>query len=85
MQENKLTTNDLQAIADLLDKQTAVLATKEELREAIDTQTIELKTYMHEGFGMVMEGMDDLVEKFDVRDRVDKLEKDVKQLKLNRV
>lgn len=81
MQENKLTTSDLQAIADLLDKQTAVLATKEELR----AQTVELKAYIHEGIETVMDGMTDLENRLDVRDRVDKLEKDVKQLKLNRV
>lgn len=84
MQENKLTTNDLQAIADLLDKQTAVLATKEELKKGLTGLDVSLKTYMHEGFESVMDGMDDLATKSDVRDRVDKLEKDVKQLKLNR-
>jgi len=61
----------LQAIADLLDKQTAVLAKKEEL---LDMKS-DLKDYMNEGFEMVMDGLGG---------RVDKLEKDVKDLKLNR-
>lgn len=80
---------DIGAIADLmgslLDKQTAVLATKEELREGLAAQTSELKAYIHEGIETVMDDMTDLENRLDVRDRVDKLEKDVKQLKLNRV
>lgn len=85
-----LTNGDLQAIADLLDKQTAVLATKEELRdlvtkEELNNQTAELKAYTNESFETQQVWMDhrfdELIEKYDVRDRVDKLEKDVRQLK----
>lgn len=77
-----LTNADLDAIAGLLDKQTAVLATKQELKEEIDTQTVELKTYIHEGIEIVMDGMDSLEKRLDVRDRVQKLEVDVAKLKL---
>jgi hypothetical protein len=74
----------LHSIADLmgglLDKQTAILATKQELKEGLEAQTVELKAYIHEGVETVMEGMTEI----DVRDRVDKLEKDVRQLKLNK-
>jgi hypothetical protein len=64
-------------LGELLDKQTAVLATKEELR----AQTIDLKAYIHEGTETVMDGMSDLEDRLDVRDRVDKLEHDVAKLK----
>ena len=71
MQTNKLTIEDLQAISDLLDKQTAVLATKEELRSEIkgledrftgkmDDMERNLKTYIEEGIETVMTGMDNL-------------------------
>ena len=72
---------DIGAIADLmgglLDKQTAILATKEELK----AQTVELKTYIDEGIETVMNGMSELENRLDVRDRVDKLEHDVAKLK----
>jgi uncharacterized phage infection (PIP) family protein YhgE len=80
---------DIGAIADLmgnlLDKQTAVLATKQELKDGLNNLETSLKVYIHEGVETVMDGMTDLENRLDVRDRVDKLEKDVKQLKLNRV
>ena len=71
MQTNKLTIEDLQAISDLLDKQTAVLATKEKLRSEIkgledrftgkmDDMERNLKTYIEEGIETVMTGMDNL-------------------------
>ncbi len=59
MKANKLTTEDLQAISELLDKQTAVLATKEELNDL----RIELKDYMSQGFEAVMGGMDEFLSK----------------------
>lgn len=91
MEKNKLKPNlnqaDISAITEamtgLLDKQTVVLATKEELKD----QTAELKAYANEGFETQQFWMearfDELIEKYDVRDRVDKLEKDVKQLKFH--
>ena len=76
---------DISSIADLmaglLDKQTAVLATKEELKDGLNSLETSLKNYMNEGFEAVMDGMDTLVDKLDVRDRVEKLEHDVAKLK----
>ena len=81
MSKSMLTNSDLQAISDLLDKQTAVLATKEELRAELNSLETSLKSYIHEGVETVMDGMDALAEKLDVRDRVDKLEREVLVLK----
>ncbi len=63
-----LVPEDLQAIGDvmggLLDKQSAVLrrdlASKEDLK---DLET-NLKDYMHQGFEAVMQGMDNLANRF---------------------
>ena len=71
---NKLTNSDLQAIADLLDKQTAVLATKEELKDQLDTQSKELKAYIHEGIETVMTGMDNVANQLAEKKQVERLE-----------
>jgi hypothetical protein len=74
MKANKLTTGDLQAISDLLDKQTAVLATKEELKDSLAAQTIELKAYMDEGIDTVMNGIDNIAKGLAEKERVEKIE-----------
>ena len=79
--KNRLTNADLDAIGSLLDKQTSVLATKNEMNLKLDNLERNLKDYIHGGFDMVMGGLDDLVEKLDVRDRVEKLEQEVSKLK----
>jgi len=79
--KNRLTNADLDAIGSLLDKQTSVLATKNEMNLKLDNLERNLKDYIHDGFDMVMGGLDDLVEKLDVRDRVEKLEQEVAKLK----
>jgi len=62
----------------------ADMATKADLK----AQSQELKQYMHEGFeiqqGWMDERFNELIIKYDVRERVVKLEKDVAQLKLSK-
>ncbi len=61
----------------------------EQIDQKIDiklkAQTIELKEYTHQAFETQQEYLDErfneLIEKYDVRERVEKLEKDVAQLK----
>jgi uncharacterized protein YydD (DUF2326 family) len=78
-----LTNADFQAMSDimggLLDKQSAVLASKEDLR-ALETRIeskmatkqdlADLKDYMHEGFEAVMEGIDAVAEKLAEKEKV---------------
>lgn len=63
------------------------MATKLATKEDLKAQTIELKHYVHEAFETQQVWMDErfseLIVKYDVRERVGKLEKDVAQLKLN--
>lgn len=76
MSKSVLTNQDLQALGDLmgglLDKQSAILATKEDLesvraemttKEELNDLKVELKDFMSQGFEAVMGGMDDLVSK----------------------
>ena len=71
--KNKLTNKDLQAIGDLLDKHTAVLATKEELKNGLNTLETNLKGYIHEGIETVIEGMENLAEELNEKEKVDRL------------
>ncbi len=77
-----LTQTDLQAIGNhmgnimggLLDKQSAVLASKKDLQEVKDEMAtkqdlLELKNYMHEGFEAVMDGMDAIAEKLTEKEK----------------
>lgn len=68
---------DFQAMSDimggLLDKQAAVLASKEDLKNGLQDLKVELKDYMHQGFEAVMEGMDVIVEKLAEREKVERL------------
>lgn len=61
----------------------AVMVTKDDLK----TQTAELKQYVHESFETqqvwVDERFDELIAKYEVRGRVEKLEKDFKHFKLD--
>lgn len=71
--EQNLTNQDLQALGDLmgglLDKQNAVLASKEDLKDL----KVELKDYIHEGIETVMEGIDGLAEKLAEKEKVERL------------
>lgn len=64
------------------------MVTKSELKDSLDAQTKELKGYTHQAFETqqvwMEERFDELVVAYDVRDRVDRLEKDVAHLKLNK-
>ena len=66
----------------------AKIVTKEDLKAALDAQTLELQDYVHQSFEVQQEYMDErfgeLVEKYDVRERVSVLEKDVAVLKLSK-
>ena len=72
--------NVLEKIADIEGK----MATKDDLK----AQTVELKQYTTQAFETQQVWMDErfneLIVKYDVRERVGKLEKDVAQLKLGR-
>jgi hypothetical protein len=65
----------------------AKMVTKDELKTQLAAQSKELKQYTAEAFEIQQEWMDErfkeLIPKYDLRDRVTKLEKDVAQLKLN--
>lgn len=78
----------MQAIGDmmggLLDKQAAVLASKKDLQEVKVVLKVEiekseqrikteLKDYMHQGFEAVMNGMDNLSERFVEKEKFEKL------------
>lgn len=80
-----LTGADLQAIGDLMgglmDKQAAVLASKQDLKDEIaglekrtDVKFDDLKDYMNQGFESVMEGMDALSEKLAEKEKVKRME-----------
>ncbi len=89
--KTSLTQEDLQAIGDLmgglLDKQSAVLASKKDLQEVKDDlQAVkndletnvatkqdlsDLKEYIHEGFEAVMDGMDAIAEKLADKEKFD--------------
>ena|SRR3989344_7166738 len=75
--DNILGEGDLQAIGDLmgglLDKQSAILATKKDLEVAEFRIKKELKEYMHEGFEAVMHGMDNLADRFVEKEKFEKL------------
>jgi hypothetical protein len=64
----------------------SVMVTKADLKEALNGQTAELKDYTHQAFEAQQIWMenrfDELIVKYDVRERVDKLEKEVSKLKL---
>jgi len=72
-----------QGLGSLETKLLAKMATKDDLR----AQTVELKQYTHEAFETQQRWadrrFDELIVKYDVRERVIKLEKDVEHLKLN--
>ena len=89
-----LTDTDLTAIANimggLMNKQAAVLASKQDLREVkeelvdkiSETETrikTELKSYMNEGFEAVMEGLDAMTEKLAEKEKVDRMESWIKE------
>lgn len=64
------------------------MVTKDELKIQLERQTTELKQYTNDAFETQQTWMDhrfdELIVKYDVRERVNVLEKDVDQLKLNR-
>jgi hypothetical protein len=72
-----------------LAKLKAEIITKQDLKQQLESQTSELKQYVTESFQTQQVWMDsrfeELIEKYDVRERVHKLEKDVAKLKLERV
>ena len=89
-----------QGLSNLLEKVTTLesnMATKEDLaalrlematKTDLKLQTVELKQYVQESFETQQvwmgERFSELIVKYDVRERVGKLEKDVAQLKLSR-
>ncbi len=74
-----LTSGDLDKIGDLLDNRLAPMATKEFVQEEIKGLDTSLKTYMHEGFDAVMEGMDNLAEELGEKEKVERLVKWAKE------
>jgi hypothetical protein len=79
-----LTDGDLQAIGELMgglmDKQAAVLASKQDLKDLEDRVDIKLsglesnlKDYMHQGFEAVMEGMDAIAEKLAEKEKLERI------------
>ncbi|OGE76045.1 MAG: hypothetical protein A3C85_01845 [Candidatus Doudnabacteria bacterium RIFCSPHIGHO2_02_FULL_48_21] len=84
---DKLSDNDIDKIANLLDDRLALLATKEFVREEIggvrsEMKTLEnnLKTYIDEGIETVMEGIDNLSKQLAEKERVDKIAKWAKEV-----
>ena len=83
--KNSLTTNDLQALGDLmgglLDKQAAILATKVDLARvearlddmATKQDLADLKDHILEGFEAVMDGVDNLTEKLADKERLERI------------
>lgn len=78
---NILTKGDLEVLGDLMggliDKQAAVLASKQDLKNELNAAEnrikTELKEYMHEGFETVMQGMDDVVKQLAEKEKVERL------------
>ena len=77
--------NILEKVADV---KTDVVKLESKLTAKIDAQTVELKQYTTDAFTVQQEWMDERfkeqIVKYDVRDRVEKLEKQVARLSLNR-
>jgi hypothetical protein len=88
LMENMATKDALAKLEDKLVGLEAKMVTKDELKIQLAAQSKELKQYTAEAFEVQQEWMDErfneLIPKYDVRDRATKLEKDVAQLKLNR-
>ena len=72
-----LTTDDLDKIAGLLDKQFEMrlepLATTQFVNDKVDSLETSLKTYMDGGVEMIMAGMDSLEERVTEKDKVNRL------------
>ena len=65
-------------VGGLMDKQSAVLASKEDLSRVESNMTTkqdlqDLKSYIQEGFESVMQGMDDLANSMSNKERIDLL------------
>lgn len=76
--KGNLTTKDLDAIGGLLDKQAAVLATKEELKELASKDDLknlgtDLKQYINEGIETVTEGINSISEQLAEKEKLEKL------------
>ena len=73
-------------ISNLMDKIRVEMVSKTDLKVALQTQTVELKDYTHQAFEAQQTWMehrfDELIVKYDVRERLSVLEKEVTQLKL---
>lgn len=71
--KKSLTQADLQAVGDLMggliDKQSAVLASKKDLKEL----EVRINTRMDEGFESVIEGMDSLAEKLADKEKLERI------------
>ncbi len=71
-----------------IDSIEAKMVTKNDLKVALDAQTVELQDYVHQSFETQQDYMDErfgeLIEKYDVRERVGILEKDVAILKASK-
>jgi len=84
--------NLLEAVKETIDEKikeaVAPLATKEELHTGLQSQTVELKQYTNQAFEAQQVWMenrfDELIVKYDVRERVTKLEKQFKEFKLGK-
>ena len=80
--------NLLEKVNDRITGIEAKMVTKEEFKVGLKDQTKELKQYVQGSFETQQVWMDErfneLIVKYDVRERVGKLEKDVAQLKLGR-
>lgn len=80
--------NLLEATNENLKKAAAPLVTKQELSVQLETQTAELKQYTNDAFEAQQVWMDErfkeLIVKYDVRERVEKLEKEFREFKFRK-
>ena len=80
--------NQLEATNENLKKAAAPLVTKQELSVQLETQTAELKQYTNDAFEAQQVWMDErfkeLIVKYDVRERVEKLEKEFREFKFRK-
>jgi Tfp pilus assembly pilus retraction ATPase PilT len=73
-QDNKLSKQDLQALGDLFDKQTEVLATKADIKNlATKDEMKDLKEYIDQGVETIMTGIDGLSEQLAEKEKVERL------------
>ena len=87
---NMVTKADLKSQLDAtkIDLKSQLQATKNELKLQMDAQTKELKDYTHQAFEAQQVWMDErfreLIVKYDVRERVEKLEQEFRDFRLGK-